>query len=74
MSDGVTYWYGRATGSWWAVARDGAGRWRLVEAASQAELGRRLTELGVRPDAARSRFATPLRPPAGSAAAWRHRY
>lgn len=47
MASLVTWWYGRATGSWWAVARDGAGRWRLVEAASPAELGRRLAELGV---------------------------
>ncbi|MEO3827952.1 hypothetical protein [Actinomadura sp. B10D3] len=47
MASRVTCWYGHATGSWWAVARDGAGRWRLVEAASQVELGRRLVELGV---------------------------
>ncbi|MFB4308452.1 hypothetical protein [Actinomadura sp. GTD37] len=44
--DRVTCWYGRATGSWWALTRDGAGRWRLIEAASHDGLVRRLAELG----------------------------
>ncbi|NVI91187.1 hypothetical protein [Actinomadura sp. BRA 177] len=62
MPNRVTCWYGKATGSWWALARDSAGRWRLVEAASQADLGRRLTELGAYGDAAPPGFAAPSRP------------
>ena len=57
----VVWWYGEATGSWWAVARDGAGRWRLVEAASQAGLGRRLTEIGAYGGAAKLLPAVPPR-------------
>ncbi|TDD59945.1 hypothetical protein E1293_46045 [Actinomadura darangshiensis] len=81
MPNPVTCWYGKATGSWWAVARDGAGRWRLVEAASQAELGRRLTELGAHGYAALAQPILPSRsgvPPVQSAArpnhAPRHHY
>ncbi|GAA4156543.1 hypothetical protein GCM10022416_57780 [Actinomadura keratinilytica] len=33
----VLAWYGRATGSWWAMVRVGA-RWRLVEAVDPVEL------------------------------------
>ncbi|MEW2356264.1 hypothetical protein [Spirillospora sp. NPDC029432] len=43
---GVCAWRGEYTGSWWAVVRDRYGRDRLIEAASPAELGRRLEELG----------------------------
>ncbi|MBE1533106.1 hypothetical protein [Actinomadura algeriensis] len=55
---GTTAWLGRHTGSWWAVARDRTGRHRLVEAASPAELVRRLDELGVR----RAGYASQPRP------------
>lgn len=48
----VSYWHGQATGSWWALTRDTAGRYRLLEAADQAALGRALSEL-----------ATPAPPP-----------
>ncbi|WP_157431691.1 hypothetical protein [Actinomadura hibisca] len=37
---GVCFWWGRSTGSWWAMA-DG----RLVEAASPADLDRALRDL-----------------------------
>jgi hypothetical protein len=39
---GVLAWWGRFTGEWWALARDGFGRERLVGAPDPAELGRRL--------------------------------
>ncbi|GGU91169.1 hypothetical protein GCM10010182_02510 [Actinomadura cremea] len=45
---GTTAWLGRYTGNWWALARDRAGRHRLIEAATPAELARSLDELGVR--------------------------
>ncbi|WP_433225641.1 hypothetical protein [Actinomadura formosensis] len=44
-------WHGRATGSWWALGRDGEGRDWLVEAASQAELGQALNRLAAAPSA-----------------------
>ncbi|MFI0357929.1 hypothetical protein [Actinomadura sp. 9N407] len=34
--------WGEFTGMWWALARDRSGRYRLVEAATPAELGRHL--------------------------------
>ncbi|MBG6091901.1 hypothetical protein [Actinomadura viridis] len=41
----VTAWYGEHTGSWWALTLDHLGRYRLVEAADPAELGRRLEDI-----------------------------
>ncbi|GLZ12553.1 hypothetical protein Acsp04_27880 [Actinomadura sp. NBRC 104425] len=35
----IPAWYGKATGSWWAMVPIGA-RWRLVEAVDPAELRR----------------------------------
>ncbi|MFD0900611.1 hypothetical protein [Actinomadura sediminis] len=61
---GTSAWLGAATGSWWALARDRAGACHLVEAATPAELARRLNALGVRraapppgPRDVRARFA-----------------
>ncbi|XVQ11310.1 hypothetical protein ACQP1W_01680 [Spirillospora sp. CA-255316] len=39
---GACVWWGERTGSWWAVTRDRHGRDRLLEAASPAEIARRL--------------------------------
>ncbi|MEV5824200.1 hypothetical protein AB0L25_01340 [Spirillospora sp. NPDC052242] len=44
---GTVAWLGHATGSWWALARDRAGECHLVEAATPAELVRRLDRLDV---------------------------
>lgn len=61
---GTTAWLGRHTGSWWAVARDRAGRYRLVEGATPADLVRRLDELGVRRAGSVREPRAPRRPPA----------
>lgn len=45
---GASVWLGESTGHWWVLARDGAGCYRLVEAASVAVLARHLDELGAR--------------------------
>jgi hypothetical protein len=42
-------WRGEHTGTWWAIARDRAGRDRLIEAPDPYQLGRRLETIGVLP-------------------------
>ncbi|WP_034518046.1 hypothetical protein [Actinomadura rifamycini] len=63
---GTSAWLGEATGSWWALARDRAGTCHLVEAATPAELARRLNALDVRratpsPEPRHPRAAAPVR-------------
>lgn len=78
---GVRAWLGGATGTWWAIARDRTGHHRLLEAATPAELGRRLEDLGGRrlPQYARTRETsaatgpTPARPRAPRRAVPSHR-
>jgi len=50
-------WWGKHTGSWWAICQDRTGRHRLIEATDPAALGRRLEALGAR---ARLALARPV--------------
>lgn len=43
---GASVWLGESTGHWWALARDGAGCYRLIQAESSAVLVHRLDEVG----------------------------
>nr|BFE31752.1 hypothetical protein GCM10010200_040030 [Actinomadura rugatobispora] len=54
---GARVWWGARTGSWWAVAADRHGRDSLVEAASPAEMARRL-EIVRGPQVIQMRFRT----------------
>lgn len=45
---GTSAWLGKHSGSWWAITRDRTGADHLVEAATPAELVRRLDGMDVR--------------------------
>lgn len=45
---GTSAWFGRSTGTWWALARDRAGESHLIEAATPAALVSRLDRLDIR--------------------------
>ncbi|XVQ10745.1 hypothetical protein ACQP1W_51020 [Spirillospora sp. CA-255316] len=63
---GACVWWGERTGSWWAVTRDRHGQHCLLEAASPAEMARRL-EIVRGPRMTEMRFRTNRASPEGRA-------